>query len=116
MRVLLDAQLSHRFLTDPLRRNGHDVLSLQEERALDGLADEDVLALAAAEERVLVTRNSRDFAPLTRTWAEAGREHAGCVLIWSFEHHEYGPILQAVERLLAEIDDQAGWKSLVLSV
>jgi hypothetical protein len=30
-----------------------------------------VLGLAAAEGRIVITRNSRDFAPLLRDWAEA---------------------------------------------
>ena len=33
------------------------------------------LELATTEERVLITRNSRDFAPLAREWAEASRHH-----------------------------------------
>jgi predicted nuclease of predicted toxin-antitoxin system len=83
LRLLLDANLSPRGVARPLRAAGHDVRALAEELALEGLDDPDVLALAADEDRILVTRNSRDFAPLLRQWAEAGRPHAGAILIWT---------------------------------
>lgn len=116
MRLLLDAHLSHRFIADPLRQRGHDVRALQEEPALDGLDDDDVLALATSEGRIVVTRNSRHFAPLTRRWMEAGREHAGCILIWSYEHGEYADIVNGVEQLLETRARQEDWKDLVLAI
>lgn len=116
MRLLLDAHLSHRFIADPLRHRGHDVRALQEEPALDGLDDDDVLALATSEGRIVVTRNSRHFAPLTRRWMEAGREHAGCILIWSYEHGEYADIVNGVEQLLETRARQEDWKDLVLAI
>ena len=70
VRLLLDANLSP-------AAAGHDVLALAVDPALEGLDDPLVLELAAAERRVLITRNSRDFAPLAREWAEASRHHAG---------------------------------------
>ncbi len=116
MRLLLDAHLSHRFIATPLRSHGHDVMSLQEEPALDGLRDDEVLALATSERRIVVTRNSRDFAPLARTWMEAGRDHGGCILIWSYRHDEYADIVTGVERLLARMPRQQDWRNLVLSI
>lgn len=112
MRLLLDANLSPRRIAAPLRRAGHDVLALAEEQALEGLDDPEVLVLAAAEDRVLVTRNSRDFAPLLREWAEAGRGHAGCVLIWSLDHSEFAAIVSGLERLLADRSRQEAWRDL----
>jgi predicted nuclease of predicted toxin-antitoxin system len=116
VRLLLDAQLSHRRIAEPLRVRGHDVHSLQTDPALDGLDDEDVLALATSERRIVVTRNSRHFGPLTRLWAEAGRDHAGCILIWSYRHDEYASIIRGVERLLADTPRQKDWRNLVLAV
>ncbi len=112
MRLLLDANLSPRRIATPLRRAGHDVLALAEEQALEGLDDPEVLMLAAAEDRVLVTRNSRDFAPLLREWAEAGRGHAGWVLIWSLDHSEFAAIVSGLERLLADRSRQEAWRDL----
>ncbi len=83
--MVLDANLSPRRIGGPLRAVGHDVLALAEEPGLEGLDDPLVLELAAAEGRVLVTRNSRDFAPLAREWAEAQRTHAGMILIWTLD-------------------------------
>lgn len=116
MRLLLDAHLSARRIARPLRNAGHDVLALAEAPELDGLSDPQVLELAADERRVLVTRNGRDFAPLLREWAEAGRTHAGCVLIWSLRHDEFGRILAAIRRLLEERPRPRDWVDLVLAV
>lgn len=64
MRLLLDANLSPKRIGAVLQRRSHDVLSLASDAALSALDDPLVLALAAEQERILVTRNSRDFAPL----------------------------------------------------
>lgn len=116
MRLLLDANLSTRKIGEPLRQRGHDVRSLASEPDMEGLDDPAVLALAASEERILITRNSRDFAPLLRQWAEAQRPHAGCILIWTLDHHEFGPIIGGVVRLLTDRPDQAAWRDLTVAI
>lgn len=116
MRLLLDANLSGRRIARPLREDDHDVLALGERADLEGLSDPEVLALAAADERILVTRNSRDFAPLLREWAEAGRSHAGCILIWTLRHDEFGPILEGLRRLLAERPEQSAWRDVAVAL
>lgn len=116
MRLLLDANLSGRRLARPLRDDGHDVMALSERPDLEGLADPEVLALAASEGRILITRNSRDFAPLLRDWAEAGRSHAGCILIWTLGHHEFGRILHGLRHLLDERPEQAAWMDLAVAL
>jgi predicted nuclease of predicted toxin-antitoxin system len=116
VRLLLDANLSGRRIGKPLREDGHDVLALSERADLEGLADPAVLELAAADERILVTRNSRDFAPLLVEWAVGGRSHAGCVLIWTLRHDEFGQILQGVRRLVAERPEQAAWRDVAVAL
>jgi hypothetical protein len=116
VRLLLDANLSGRRVGDPLREDGHDVLALNERPDLDGLTDPDVLALAADEGRILITRNSRDFAPLLRVWAESGRSHAGCVLIWTLGHHQFGEILGGLRSLFADRQDPAAWRDLAVAL
>ena len=80
------------------------------------LDDESVLELAVTEKRVLLTRNSRDFAPLCRTWAEAGREHAGVILIWTLSHRQFTEIVAAVDHWNAEIPQAKAWRGLVVSI
>lgn len=116
MRLVLDANLSGRRIARPLREEGHDVLALSERPDLEGLADPEVLVLAAGDERILVTRNSRDFAPLLREWAEAGRSHGGCGLIWTLRHDEFGPILEGLRRLLAERPEQSAWRDVAVAL
>jgi hypothetical protein len=114
--LLLDANLSGRRIAGPLRAAGHDVLALNAHPELEGLSDPEVLALAAEETRILVTRNSKDFAPLLREWAGASRHHAGCILIWTLGHHEFARIVNAVERLFAERPKQRDWQDLAVAI
>ena len=115
MRLLLDANLSPRGIAAKLRKNGHDVLALAEDATFEGLPDPQVLELAASEQRVLITRNSRDFAPLARQWAEAGRPHAGIILIWTLDHSQFGEIVAGVERVLGQWT-QEQWRDLVVAL
>lgn len=116
MRLLLDANLSPKGIGEPLRDAGHDVRALAAEPALEGLDDPDVLALAADERRILVTRNSRDFAPILREWAEAGRGHAGCILIWSLDHSAFREIAAGVERLLDTRRGEGAWHDIAVAL
>jgi len=52
---------------------GADVLLVQT-RLPEGTSDEDVLAFAAREQRVVLTSNAQDFAPLVAEWFLSGRE------------------------------------------
>ncbi len=65
--------------------------------------------LAASEGRVLITRNSRDFAPLARQWAQNERSHAGIVLIWTLDHSQFAEIVAGVERQLRQPPSHEGW-------
>jgi hypothetical protein len=116
VRLLLDHNLSGKRLGGPLRAAGHDVRALNEEPQSEGLDDPDVLALAASEERIVVTRNSRDFAPLAREWAELGRAHAGLILVWSFDHGAFHEIVGGVERCLVVYPRQDQWRDLVVAI
>ena len=116
MRLLLDANLSPRRIGSPLRESGHDVLSLASDAALGALDDPQVLELSADESRILVTRNSRDFAPLLREWAEADRHHAGCILVWTLAHHEFGAIIRGVAGLLEARPDPKQWRDLTAAL
>jgi hypothetical protein len=116
VRLLLDANLSPRRVGSALEKRGHDVLSLASDATLGALDDPQVLELAAREDRIVVTRNSRDFAPLLREWAEADRHHAGCILIWTLGHHEFGAIIKGIDRLLRERPDAEQWRDLAVAL
>jgi predicted nuclease of predicted toxin-antitoxin system len=116
VRLLLDANLSGRRVGRLLERRGHDVLALSDDDSLGRLTDEEVLQLAAAERRILVTRNSRDFAPILREWAERGQPHAGCILIWTLGHRQFAQIANAIDRLVGERPTQREWRDLTLAV
>jgi hypothetical protein len=92
------------------------VLSLASDAALGALDDPQVLELAAEQSRILVTRNARDFAPLLREWAEADRHHAGCILIWTLAHSEFGAIIRGVTRLLDDRPDPKQWRDVTAAL
>jgi hypothetical protein len=115
LRLLLDANLSPRGVADRLRDMGHDVLALAEDAAFEGLSDPQVLELATTEQRVLVTGNSRDFAPLAREWAEAQRAHAGLILIWTLDHSQFTGIVAGVELYLERWPAQDQWRDLTVA-
>jgi nucleoside-diphosphate-sugar epimerase len=110
LRLFLDAHISGSRIAVALRERGHDVRAADEERDLDGRSDEALLALAAEEERVMVTFDVKDFPDIARRWAEAGRAHAGLAIVVGIDHGEFGTILHALERLLEERSDPGGWR------
>ena len=115
MRLLLDANLSPRGVAAQLREAGHDVLALAEHAAFEGLSDPHVLELAASEGRVLITRNSRDFAPIAREWAEAQRSHAGLILIWTLDHSQFAGIVTGIQHQLDLWPSQEQWRDLTVA-
>jgi Domain of unknown function (DUF5615) len=78
LRVLLDEHYSPR-IAQQLRRRGHDVVSVSEHADLIGLSDFDLLRLAAAEKRAIVTENVADFVELTRQFAAREEDHYGVI-------------------------------------
>jgi predicted nuclease of predicted toxin-antitoxin system len=115
VRLLLDAHLSPRRVGARLGEAGHDVLAIAEVPAFAALADEQVLELAAAEGRVLVTRNAKDFDRITRRWASLERRHAGVLLIWTRETDEFGSLVEDIARTLESVPEDT-WPDLVLAI
>lgn len=116
MRLLLDAHVSGPRVGRRLEAEGHDVRALDQERLLEGLDDEEVLSTAAAEERILVTHNIRDFPAILREWAAAQRPHAGVILVYGIDHREFDVIVRGIERCLELYPDQGSWRDLALVV
>jgi hypothetical protein len=96
-------------IAEAVRKLGHDVLALDERRDLEAIDDAEVLALAAEEQRIVVTFNLRDFAPLLRQWAEEGKAHAGCILIAGIAQHQFGLVLDRVSAALRAWPLQEDW-------
>lgn len=105
MRILLDAHVSGRRVGRALQRAGHDVLALDGDEALSRLPDGEVLALAARDQRIVVTGNVSDFVRLARAWAEARGTHAGMILVPD-PRAGPGTILRRLERTLEAWPDQ----------
>jgi predicted nuclease of predicted toxin-antitoxin system len=63
VKLLLDEMLSPAIARD-LRAHGHDAEPVAGHPDREALSDPEVLALARAEHRALVTNNLRDFRPL----------------------------------------------------
>jgi hypothetical protein len=57
-------------------------------------------------------RNSRDFAPLAREWAEARRSHAGLILIWTLDHSQFRQIIAGVDARLERRPAQVQWRDI----
>lgn len=62
------------------QRIGADVMLVQTQLPM-GTDDEDVLAFATSEGRILLTSNAQDFAPLVVEWFLAKREHWGVIIV-----------------------------------
>ena len=82
MRLLMDEDSQGRILVRRLREAGHDVLTVKE-AGLHAHSDPEVFALARTENRVLLTRNVKDFEALH----EAHAVHPGILV----EHQDRDP-------------------------
>lgn len=60
---------------------GLDIVSIHDLKERRGLADDEQLAFAAAEHRVLISRNRDDFLVLVRLWFRSNRVHSGVVIV-----------------------------------
>jgi len=112
VRFLLDAHVSGPRIGRRLEAQGHDIRALDQELALEGIDDEEVLALASDEERILVTHNIRDFPDILREWAAAQRSHSGVILVYGIDHNEFELIVGGIERLLGLYPEPASWSDL----
>lgn len=75
MRLLID-EMFPAAVAEHLRRLGHDAVSVHEVSGLRGMPDDVVLDRAVRSDRVLVTENWVDYAPLT-----SGRSHPGVLVL-----------------------------------
>lgn len=60
-----------------MRRRGVDAIAVKERSDLEGRDEDEVLRIATAEHRVVVTNNVRDFAPLVEDFGLRGQTQFG---------------------------------------
>ena len=104
MRLLLDEHLSPK-IAHELRARGHDVIAVGERDDLRGRSDWVHFASLPDQQRVIVTRDNRDFRPLLAQALRSGAETYGLVCIprrFSLSRKAIGPLVRALEALLRE--------------
>ena len=106
--------MSPRHVAGPLRTRGHDVRAAGEDPKLTRLRDDTLLAVAASEDRVLITFNARDFAQLSRRWADAGRNHAGCMIVAGVDHGEFSLVLNRIDEAFTRYPRPEDWRNVTL--
>lgn len=76
MKLLIDEMYSPE-IAEQLRGLGHDTVSAQERPELRSASDPDIFRLMQLEQRVIVTNNHRDFAPLANAALQGGETFHG---------------------------------------
>jgi hypothetical protein len=99
-KLLLD-EMFPPLLAETLRERGHDVVAIVERPEGRGLPDPQVLDLAVAEHRCLLTENVRDFENLRAQQLHGGRPCAG--LLYS-SPHRFPRTKAAIGRLITTLD------------
>jgi predicted nuclease of predicted toxin-antitoxin system len=79
VKLLFDEHHSPR-IAAALVKAGFDLVALSSQPHTRNITDEELLDIAAADQRVLVTENVADFIVLATCWAADQRRHHGIVL------------------------------------
>ena len=93
---------------EALRREGYEVVAAQE-LGMEKASDEEHLVRAAAEGRVLVSFNTRDYPRLHAEFLKQGRAHAGIALSKQLDVRN---TIRALRHILTTTDADE-WKNLV---
>jgi predicted nuclease of predicted toxin-antitoxin system len=105
VKLLLDEMLTP-VIARELQARGHDAEAVAGHPDREALSDSDVLALARAEHRALVTNNLRDFRPLHHeAITPGGPGHHGMIFIpgtYRRTKNDTGKIITALEHILAQ--------------
>lgn len=93
----------HGGLTAQIRLRDFDAISAYEAGNAE-LNDADQLACAVSQRRAILTCNAKDFAPLSKTWWQDGRQHCGIIVA---EQLPLGEMLRRVLRMLDAVSADA---------
>jgi hypothetical protein len=113
IRFLADASLHDAIVSGCLRREPTiDFLSANDAN-LEGVPDPEVLALAAAEVRILVTSDLKTMPRHFGEFLEAGGSSAGVFLV-----KQHKPVANVIEALLLvwAASDADEWKNRILEI
>jgi hypothetical protein len=113
IRFLADASLRDAIVSGCLRREpGIDFLSANDAK-LEGVSDPEVLALAAAEARILVTSDLKTMPGHFGEFLQAGGDSAGVFLV-----KQHTPVADIIEALLLvwAASDANEWKNRILEI
>ena len=100
MRFLLDEMLSPA-IARQLRKRGIDAVAVAERHDFLGASDDEVLEVAAAEGRTVVTMNICDFVRLDSEWSAQGREDSGILLVSAARFPHDASLIGALTNALA---------------
>lgn len=114
MRLLLDHDISGPQVGARLAARGHDMRALDQEPQHAGLADDEVLRLATADSRIVVSHDVNTFPALLRDFAHRGEHHAGAIIIIAIRSRDFDLITRAVETRLARYPLQQQWRNLTV--
>jgi hypothetical protein len=111
VRLLLDEMLSPG-IAELLRGRGHDVEAVAGSEHAE-LSDPDVLALARAQQRALVTNNVRDFRPLHVAAVQAGGAgHYGMIFMGSSFRRSKADVGRIADALAVKLTAHPGHDGL----
>lgn len=113
VRFLADANLNHAIVTGCVRREpAFDFLSAQKAK-LQAVDDREVLAIAAAQERVLVTHDFRTMPQHFAAFLAAGGSSPGVFLV-----KQRTPLALVIEELVLVwmASEPADWTNRILEV
>ena len=104
MKVCLDEDISPD-VAAVLRSMGVDATSVHE-AGRQGFSDRELLELASAEGRVLVTRNRNDFILLTQEFFAKGSPHAGVLIVpWTIPPDNFRLVGKRIARYVKRAGD-----------
>jgi hypothetical protein len=78
------------------------------------LAADEVLRLAAADGRIVVTHDVDTFPALLREFAERGDRHAGAIMVVAIRSRDFDLIARAVEVRLDRYPRPEQWHNLTM--
>jgi hypothetical protein len=107
LKLLLDEHISPKVATGLSRREREIVVRSMpewEDGAFLGQEDSVCLQEAFIQKLTLVTYDRRTISPLLKSWAEAGRHHAGVIFVdeKTISQADMGKLVECLDRLVRE--------------